>query len=247
MYNGSQLRKDIEGRGGRTLNFPDVADRVAEAINRERMPIHKAGEELPFGSRHVELCSLAGRIPADVRRGPPVKAVEEAFAALSDRQPNDKERQRLMRERDALHLKDNDALWRLLVVLGHYETLYAEIPTRIAQVASDVTDSVRSRRGGQAQGCRGAHASRAGEVRCANRARHRGPHRAGANRSGMVPDRGCPAAARSWASARRCSGSASTSAIPRAGSTATRRPATKRRLWIGRTPPRVKLAHRGTH
>jgi hypothetical protein len=59
MYNGSQLRKEIEGRGGRTLNFPDVADRVAEAINRERMPIHKAREELPFGSR-VELCRWQG-------------------------------------------------------------------------------------------------------------------------------------------------------------------------------------------
>lgn len=55
MYNGSELRKEIERRGGRTLNFPDVADRVAEAINRERIPIHKAREELPFGSR-VELC-----------------------------------------------------------------------------------------------------------------------------------------------------------------------------------------------
>lgn len=73
-----------------------------------------------------------------------MKAVEAAFVALWDRQPNDKERQRLMRERDALQLKDNDALWRLLVVLGHYETLYAEIPTRIAQVASDVTDNVRA-------------------------------------------------------------------------------------------------------
>jgi len=59
MYNGSQLRKEIEGRGGRTLNFPDVADRVAEAINRERMPIHKAREDLPFGSR-VELCRWQG-------------------------------------------------------------------------------------------------------------------------------------------------------------------------------------------
>jgi hypothetical protein len=55
MYNGSELRKEIESRGGRTLNFPDVADRVAEAINRERMPIHRAREELPFGSR-VEVC-----------------------------------------------------------------------------------------------------------------------------------------------------------------------------------------------
>jgi hypothetical protein len=59
MYNGSDLRKEIEQRGGRTLNFPDVADRVAEAINRERMPIHKAKEELPFGSR-IELCRWQG-------------------------------------------------------------------------------------------------------------------------------------------------------------------------------------------
>ncbi|MEP6653610.1 MAG: protein mobD [Myxococcales bacterium] len=59
MYNGSDLRKQIEQRGGRTLNFPDVADRVAEAINRERMPIHKAREELPFGSR-VELSRWQG-------------------------------------------------------------------------------------------------------------------------------------------------------------------------------------------
>jgi hypothetical protein len=59
MYNGSELRKEIEGRGGRTLNFPDVADRVAEEINRERMPIHKAEKELPFGSR-VELARWQG-------------------------------------------------------------------------------------------------------------------------------------------------------------------------------------------
>ena len=59
MYNASELRKEIEQRGGRTLNFPDVADRVAEAINRERMPIHRAREELPFGSR-IELSRWQG-------------------------------------------------------------------------------------------------------------------------------------------------------------------------------------------
>jgi hypothetical protein len=59
MYNGSEMRKEIERRGGRTLNFPDVADRVAEAINRDRMPIHKAREDLPFGSR-VEVCRWQG-------------------------------------------------------------------------------------------------------------------------------------------------------------------------------------------
>ena len=59
MYNASELRKEIEQRGGRTLNFPDVADRVAEAINRERIPIHRAREELPFGSR-IELSRWQG-------------------------------------------------------------------------------------------------------------------------------------------------------------------------------------------
>lgn len=54
MYNGSELRKEIERRGGKTLNFPDVADRVAEAINKDRIPIHVALEELSFGSR-IEL------------------------------------------------------------------------------------------------------------------------------------------------------------------------------------------------
>jgi hypothetical protein len=73
-----------------------------------------------------------------------VSAADEAFATLKNRQPTDKERQNLMRERDALGVKDNDALWRLLVVLGHYETLYAEIPTRIAKVASDVTANVKA-------------------------------------------------------------------------------------------------------
>ena len=49
-----------------------------------------------------------------------------------------------MRERDALRLKDNDALWSLLVVLGHYETLYPGIPARIAKVASDVADNLKA-------------------------------------------------------------------------------------------------------
>lgn len=73
-----------------------------------------------------------------------MKAVEEAFEVLLGRQPTDRERQHLMRERDALRLKDNDALWHLLVVLGHYETLFAAIPARISKVASDVADNVKA-------------------------------------------------------------------------------------------------------
>ena len=59
MYNGSEIRKEVERRGGKTLNFPDVADRVAEAINRDRMPIHLALTSLSFGSR-IELSRWRG-------------------------------------------------------------------------------------------------------------------------------------------------------------------------------------------
>jgi hypothetical protein len=72
-----------------------------------------------------------------------VKAVEDAFAAYFDRKPNDKERQRLMRGRDAAGIKDNDALWTLLLILEHYETLYEKVPALIARAASDVTDNAR--------------------------------------------------------------------------------------------------------
>jgi hypothetical protein len=54
LYNTSDLRKQVEHRSGKTLNFPDVADRVSEAINRHRMPIHAALTELSFGCR-IEL------------------------------------------------------------------------------------------------------------------------------------------------------------------------------------------------
>ncbi len=73
-----------------------------------------------------------------------MKAADDAFETLKNRQPTDQERQHLMRERDALGVKDNDALWRLLVVLGHYETSYAEIPTRIAKLTSEVTANIRA-------------------------------------------------------------------------------------------------------
>jgi hypothetical protein len=72
-----------------------------------------------------------------------VKEVEDAFAAYFDRQPNDKERQRLMRGRAAAGIRDNDALWTLLMVLEHYETLYERFPALIAKAASEVTGKAR--------------------------------------------------------------------------------------------------------
>jgi hypothetical protein len=73
-----------------------------------------------------------------------VNPLEESFATILGRAPTDAERQLFLRERDALHLKDNDALWRLLMVLGHFETLYGQIPARIAKAAEVVTENAKA-------------------------------------------------------------------------------------------------------
>ena len=61
--------------------------------------------------------------------------LEESFAKLLGRQPSDTERQKLYRVRDALGLKNNDALWLLIMVLEHYQNLYESIPERIEAAA----------------------------------------------------------------------------------------------------------------
>ena len=54
--------------------------------------------------------------------------LDESFAQLLDRQPTDGERQRLYRVRDALNIKPTDAVWTLLMVLEHYQTMYEADP-----------------------------------------------------------------------------------------------------------------------
>jgi hypothetical protein len=51
LYNGSKMRAAIEKAGGRSLNFPEVADRVTDAMNKGRWTIAKAAAELPLGDR----------------------------------------------------------------------------------------------------------------------------------------------------------------------------------------------------
>lgn len=51
LYNGSKMRAAIETNGGRSLNFPEVADRVTDAMNKGRMTIEKAVRELSLGDR----------------------------------------------------------------------------------------------------------------------------------------------------------------------------------------------------
>ncbi len=51
LYNGSDLKKRIEERGGMTLDFPDLADRVADQLATERLTIQGAFDAMPLGHR----------------------------------------------------------------------------------------------------------------------------------------------------------------------------------------------------
>jgi len=46
-----EMRAAIEQNGGRSLNFPEVADRVTDAMNKGRLTIAKAVGELSLGDR----------------------------------------------------------------------------------------------------------------------------------------------------------------------------------------------------
>ena len=61
LYNHSELRKRIEGRGGKSVTFPDLGDRVSDAIYSESMSIAGAMKELPIGNR-AELVRWRGEI-----------------------------------------------------------------------------------------------------------------------------------------------------------------------------------------
>jgi hypothetical protein len=87
---------------------------------------------------------MAERIQTDVRCGDSLITLEDSFTSLLGRQPSDKERQALLRTRDALNLKNNDALWLVLMALGHYETIYCRFPALIARAAADVTEKART-------------------------------------------------------------------------------------------------------
>jgi hypothetical protein len=63
LYNGSKMREEIERRGGRSVTFPDVADRVADDVYSKRLSLAAASTTLPLGNR-AELA----RWRAEVRR-----------------------------------------------------------------------------------------------------------------------------------------------------------------------------------
>lgn len=51
VYNGSKKKTAIESKGGRSLNFPELADRVTDAMNQGRLTIERAVAELSLGDR----------------------------------------------------------------------------------------------------------------------------------------------------------------------------------------------------
>ncbi|MFP6559343.1 P-loop NTPase [Paraburkholderia sp. B3] len=50
LYHDSKLRKAIEAKG-RSLDFPELADRVADDLRSQRLSVRKAVETLPIGQR----------------------------------------------------------------------------------------------------------------------------------------------------------------------------------------------------
>lgn len=51
LYNASNLRASVESRGGKSLVFPDLADRVSDDLYTHRLTIAAALKELPIGNR----------------------------------------------------------------------------------------------------------------------------------------------------------------------------------------------------
>ncbi|UUZ54064.1 hypothetical protein LP419_37440 [Massilia sp. H-1] len=70
--------------------------------------------------------------------------VEKAFARLIGRQPSEAEVKRLYHVRDALGLKENDALWLVLIALESYDAMYRKYPQMIAEHMQCSVEAQRS-------------------------------------------------------------------------------------------------------
>jgi hypothetical protein len=63
LYNESEMRQRVEGNGGKSVTFPDLADRVADDLYTKRLALSTAAKVLPTGNR-AEL----GRWRGEVRK-----------------------------------------------------------------------------------------------------------------------------------------------------------------------------------
>lgn len=51
LYNGSKLRGQVEEKGGKSIDFPDLADRVSDDLYSKRLSMENALKTLPLGNR----------------------------------------------------------------------------------------------------------------------------------------------------------------------------------------------------
>lgn len=70
--------------------------------------------------------------------------LKESFALLIGRQATDREIERLHRIKGALGIRDNDALWSVLLALESYDALYREYPAAIAKETQRILEVVRA-------------------------------------------------------------------------------------------------------
>ena len=70
--------------------------------------------------------------------------VFSAFEKLLGRTATETEREQLRKIRDALDLRDNDALWSVLFALQYYDSLYRQFPKAIAAEAAKILAETRA-------------------------------------------------------------------------------------------------------
>lgn len=70
--------------------------------------------------------------------------LHESFAKLLGRQATPAELMQLHRVKDALGLKDNDAIWLVLMALQDYQSRYEKFPVLIANAASETMSKFKA-------------------------------------------------------------------------------------------------------
>ena len=70
--------------------------------------------------------------------------VDDVFAKVVGRTASDEERSRLYRLRDALGLRDNDALWSIVIALEHYDSFFRAYPDKVAEKTAQSIENARA-------------------------------------------------------------------------------------------------------
>ena len=79
---------------------------------------------------------------------------EDAFKTLMGRLPNEEERQRLAKVREALGIRSADAIWEVMIALDYHLQLYTAIPDKIGAETRKAVDELRRLGAGQSSGRR---------------------------------------------------------------------------------------------